>query len=288
MLSDQAESLDEYEGGEFRPDPISDLLVELTIQLDEDFSPRQLRMPSGNVIPSFQPNPVRRLPSIGQHRRLKPCMEMANLLLRQIGEEIDEEEEGALLGGIQYATAYGTTDLDSTWHLGHTAERILPPHMLWLTRSIQFSAEEMQEFNPLGKILWMTTSGSEFYEYGLPLAFATEFHYQEMLQPRPEVWEADMRTYVTMMIRRATEFFGDPDILPFVKISQPFVKRHPLVGLSLDQAVEHIFTKLEEDTEFDLDAPLTGRYLGEMLDIRSMITFEVACQTVTNPNWARL
>lgn len=288
MLSDQAEKLDEYEGGEFRPDPISDLLVELTLQLDEGFAPKQLRLPSGTVIPSFSPNPERRLPTITHRKRLKPYLEMAKSLLHQIGEEIDEEEEGSLLGGIQYASAYGTTDLDSTWRLGQAVGEILPPHMLWLSRAIRFPAEELQKFNAMGKVLWMTMGGTEFYDYGLPLSFSTEFHYKDRLKPRPEVWEAGMRTYVEMMIRRAVEFFGDPDILPFVKISQPYANRLPLVGMSLEQAVEHIVRKIEEDTDFNLDAPLSGHYFGEMLDLRYFITDEVVTQTVANPNWARL
>lgn len=275
-------------GGNFRVDPIMHLLTEMAMKVVPDFEPREMELRSGATAPVFSAAPEPLLPDAPLKPQLAAWAVLAKSLFNQMGEEIGEDEEGSLIAGMLFALSFGNLDMDSTWEVGQAAEGIKPPHMLWPFMATAFSRKQLDQFNPLGKILWVTAYGDEFYNQGLALQFSTAFHYKNMLEPRAEIWNASMRVYVASLIRFAKKFFTDPSIAPAARQC-----RH-LIGLEfeghdlpLQEAVDEVYRSIMETDGFDLNEPTDGLYFGEMLDRRAVITFEVACRTVKNPDWVQ-
>lgn len=276
-------------GGNFKVGPITHLLTELATKIVPDFEPREMQLRSGATVPVFAMAPEPRLPDIDSTPRLASWAAAAKSLFDQIGKEIGEDEEGSLIAGMLFALSNGNPDMDSTWEMGQAAEAVKPAHMNWPFMATHFSAKQLKQFNPLGKILRVTAYGDEFYNQGLPLQFSTAFHYKNMLEPRSEVWDANMGIYIASMIRFSKTFFSDPSIAPAARQCQPLVgpefRSH---DLTLLEAVKEVVLSIREKDGFDLAESTDSLYLGEILDRRAVITFEVACRSVANPDWVRL
>jgi hypothetical protein len=142
-LSQHLPSLPDHIGGNFFPDPIAGLLLELALQIDPGFNPRVITLPSGASFPSIRKVPGFTLPLLDPFN-LANAAEVAKSLYAQIGDCIqDSDLEAALISGLKFFDGYRQVDHDNTVAMCRYALEIRPPHMVWISRCPLFELDDM-------------------------------------------------------------------------------------------------------------------------------------------------
>jgi len=142
-LSQHLPDLPDDIGGDFYPDPIAGLLLELALQFDPEFTPRVITLPSGGSFPSIRKEPGTRLPRLDRFN-LATASDVAKSLYSQIGDCIQESDlEAALIGGLKFFDGYHQADSQNTINMCRYALKVRPPHMVWISRCVLFELQNL-------------------------------------------------------------------------------------------------------------------------------------------------
>lgn len=279
-------------GGNFYPDVIIGLLMELSAKLRSETNPRAIALPSGASIPSLPPFQAPRLPEINSDSlQLASCAHVARSLVPMIGGAIDEDLEGSYIAGHLFISAYGQTDIRSTTQLVRDALSMLPPHMGWFHSCLKFSPEEIRLGNPMQKVLSCFVGGSLPYLFGILSLLSDSLHFSGPGQRREQIWTASLTEFCHVAVLEALDLVAHPQVRPHLRdIGASLASEGygaPPDGLSLQAAVGRVFQEVAAHWGYEMSAEEQDLYLGEKLDRRSCIMLRALINAALNPAWIR-
>jgi len=183
--------------GDFYDGKIEWLLAELAARFLKGFKPRQIEMSRSNVVQVWNRSPQDLLPTClsPETSLMSEWDEISISLCRQIGENINDDLEGAFLDGFYFFDSHAPADMVATLQISKLATSLLPPHLSWFMHCLNFTPKLLGQGNPVQKVLNCFIGPPDDVIYPLLMQFSDLLHYSGPGIKRQEVWDANLPVY---------------------------------------------------------------------------------------------
>jgi hypothetical protein len=214
--------------------------------------------------------------------------EISTSLCRQIGENINDDLEGAFVDGLLFFNSYAPSDAKATWEISRLATSFLPPHFSWFQHCLNFDPKLLGKGNPMQKVLDCFLGPPDDVLYPLVVQFSDTMHYSGPGIKRQDVWEANLPLYA-IHAGVAQIGLGDLKSAPwFLPAQQKLLNggfTPPPVGQSYEQVVSVIGSQMLRKWGYDLriDPPTCNP--GAQYSKRACISMLCVVNAILCPEW---
>lgn len=235
----------------------------------------------------------------GAEDRLPACLGSETSLLHDwdnvmttlcglIGDQINDDLEGAFIDGFLFFDSYYHFDIKGTSLIAELATKFFPSHLVWFQHCLNFEPEYIRQGNPVPKVLTGFLGPEDPIIHPHVSWFADFLHFSGPGQKRQEVWDANLSRFTVIAGIAQTRFHektSESWYAPAYEKLQQGGFKTPKICTSTVEVAELLQEQVYNNWGYDILAESECPSLGAQFTRRSCICLFCVANGILQPTW---